>query len=72
MLTFAISGCENIVLVPGRSSGAITESSEASEPLSAYPVTLNDTEILKAPEKNSIAYPCLYRDSFLKWATATG
>ena len=51
MLTFAISGCENIVLVPGRSSGAITESSEASEPLSAYPVTLNDTEILKAPEK---------------------
>ena len=23
MLTFAISGCENIVLVPGRSSGAI-------------------------------------------------
>ena len=22
MLTFAISGCENIVLVPGRSSGA--------------------------------------------------
>ena len=51
MLTFAISGCENIVLVPGRSSGAITESSEASEPLSAYPVTLNGTEILKAPEK---------------------
>ena len=57
MLTFAISGCENIVLVPGRSSGAITESSEASEPLSAYPVTLNDTEILKAPEKIvSLAY----------------
>ena len=54
MLTFAISGCENIVLVPGRSSGAITESSEASEPLSAYPVTLNGTEILKAPETEKV------------------
>ena len=45
------SGCDNIVLVPGKSSGTVTESSASSEPLSAYPVILNDTEIAKAPEK---------------------
>ncbi len=48
-LTFG--GCENIILVPGRSSGAINENSTSSEPLSAYPLTLNDTKITKAPEK---------------------
>ena len=54
ILTAALltSGCDNIVLVPGKSSGTITEASSApSEPLSAYPVVLNDTEIAKTPEK---------------------
>ena len=53
ILTAALltSGCDNIVLVPGKSSGTVTESSASSEPLSAYPVILNDTEIAKAPEK---------------------
>ncbi len=51
IFTLMISGCENIILVPGRSSGAVTENSSVSEPLSAYPVTLNETEITKAPEK---------------------
>lgn len=53
ILTAALltSGCDNIVLVPGKSSGTVTESSASSEPLSAYPVVLNDTEIAKAPEK---------------------
>ena len=53
-LTVTFGGCENIMLIPGKSSGAITEensSAQSSEPLSAYPVTLNDTEIAKAPEK---------------------
>lgn len=53
-LTVTFGGCENIMLIPGKSSGAIAEessSSQSSEPLSAYPVTLNDTEIAKAPEK---------------------
>ena len=53
ILTAALltSGCDNIVLVPGKSSGTVTESSASSEPLSAYPVILNDTEIAKVPEK---------------------
>lgn len=51
IFTLTVSGCENIILVPGRSSGTVTESSSVSEPLSAYPVTLNETEITKAPEK---------------------
>lgn len=53
ILTAALltSGCDNIVLVPGKSSGTVTESSASSEPLSAYPIILNDTEISKAPEK---------------------
>ena len=53
-LTVTFGGCENIMLIPGKSSGAIAEessSAQSSEPLSAYPVTLNDTEITKAPEK---------------------
>ena len=53
-LTITFCGCENIMLIPGKSSGAIVEessSSQSSEPLSAFPVTLNDTEITKAPEK---------------------
>ncbi len=53
-LTVTFGGCENIMLIPGKSSGAIADdssSSQNSEPLSAYPVTLNNTEITKAPEK---------------------
>ena len=46
------SGCDNIMLIPGKSSGTVTEeSSVASEPLSSYPVILNNTEITKTPEK---------------------
>lgn len=51
ILTLSISGCENIILVPGRSSGTVTESGSSNEQISAYPVTLNDTEITEAPEK---------------------
>ena len=53
-LTVTFGGCENIMLIPGKSSGAIADgssSSQNSESLSAYPVTLNNTEITKAPEK---------------------
>ena len=51
ILTLSISGCENIILVPGRLSGAVTEEGSSNEQISAYPVTLNDTEITEAPEK---------------------
>ena len=56
-LTVTFGGCENIMLIPGKSSGAITDgssSSQNSESLSAYPVTLNNTEI---------THPGIYRNT---------
>ncbi len=46
-----LSGCDKIVLVPGQSSGSISENKNTvSNDINDYPVILNGTEITASPE----------------------
>ncbi|MCH5323789.1 MAG: ABC transporter substrate-binding protein [Eubacterium sp.] len=48
-----LTGCDKIMLVPGQSSGSISDpqsSAESKSEISEYPVILNDTEITASPQ----------------------